>query len=287
VSEESRDKRVCVRVEPLPAWLDRARFLGSEFVSEPDGVAAPAAEALLTREAAAQLCARLRGLGLDGTPLHVTVTPPLARPLVRAGRLAEARARRETTPAFSHPAARASSAGRYSLTPEALAMSLAAQVSGQRVVDACAGSGGNALAFARAGCDVVAIELDAARLAEAAHNAAVYGVSQRIRFVQGDARTLLGQFSADLLFIDPPWGESYDKRATTREDFPLLEALLALPAELRARYTVTWLKLPASFATRGIPGLRARAVFGEARGDYRRIKFILGVLGGGSAGLSP
>jgi predicted RNA methylase len=276
---EREKKSVHVRIEPLPRWIDRARLLGAEFAS---GAGSAAAEAELAPQAAAELCARLRGLGIDGVPLTMTVTPPLGRSLVRAARLLDARARRETTPPFLHPAARASGEGRYSLTPEALAMKLAQRVAGQRIVDTCCGSGGNAIAFARAGCAVTAIDLDAERLAEAAHNAGLYGVAQRIRFVHGDACALVPQLSADVLFVDPPWGQDYDKRATTLSDLPLLAALLVLPSEARARYGTAWLKLPASFATHSLPNAggeqNVEAVFGEGRGDFRRIKFILAVL---------
>jgi hypothetical protein len=272
------DKLVQVRVERVPRWLDLERFLGAEFVR---GADTETAEAALSAQAAAELCARLRGLGVDGAPLSVQVTPPLARSLVRAARLADARARRDTTRGFLRAGARASAEGRYSLTPELLALRLAGEFAGKRVVDACCGSGGNAVAFARAGCEVLAIDVDRDRLLEAAHNAAVYGVAQRIRFLQGDAIALLPGLSADVLFADPPWGREYDKRASTRADLPLLDALLALPAPVRARFATWLVKLPSSFATRDLPGAELRAVFGEAPGDYRRIKFILATLSGG------
>lgn len=273
------DRGVRVYVEPLPRWLDLERFLGDEFTRRADS---EGAEAVLSRAAAAELCARLRGLGLAGRPLSVRVSPPLTRTQVRAGRLADARARRATTPGFARAAARASGEGRYSLTPEVLALALAAEVAGKRVVDACCGSGGNALAFARAGCEVVAIDVESERLAEAAHNAAVYGVARRIRFVHGDALALLPGLSGDLLFVDPPWGRDYDKRAMALADLPLLARLLTLPAAQRAGFSTWWLKLPGSFATAELPGAELRAVFGEAPGDYRRIKFILAALQAGS-----
>jgi predicted RNA methylase len=269
-------KSVHVRVAPLPAWLDLERFLGAEFERVQGG---EAAQAVLLPQHAAEVCARLRGLGVDGAQLSLSVTPPLGRALVRAARLADARARRATTPAFLRPGARASGEGRYSLTPEALALSLADELAGKSVVDACCGSGGNAIAFARAGCDVTAIDIDAERLAEAAHNARLYGVAQRIRFVQGDARVCVPTLRGDVLFIDPPWGRDYDKRATTRTDFDLLDALLALKREELSQYGALWLKLPASFATRSLPAsAKVRAVFGEGPGDFRRIKFILAAL---------
>jgi len=270
VAQDGTDRGVHVQVEPLPRWLDVERFLGEAFARSADG---EAAEACLPREAAAELSARLRGLGVAGRPLSVRVTPALARSLVRAGRLAEARARRATTPGFTRAGARASGEGRYSLTPEPLALHLAAEFCaratspGKRVVDACCGSGGNALGFARAGCEVVAIDVDSERLAEAAHNAALYGVAGRIRFVHGDALALLPGLSGDLLFFDPPWGRDYDKRAVTRADLPLLDRLLALPSDQRAGFAACWLKLPPSFATPELPGAELRAMFGEAPGD--------------------
>lgn len=274
---ERTDKSVQVRVERLPRWLDLARFLGPEFAR---GADVEIAEATLSAAAAAELCARLRGLGVDGAPLSVQVKPALGRSLVRAARLADARARRETTKAFLRTGARASGEGRYSLTPELLAVRVAAELAGKRVVDACCGSGGNAVAFARAGCEVVAIDIDQERLAEAAHNAALYGVAPRIRFLLGDACALLPELSADVLFADPPWGRDYDKRATSRAELPLLDALLALPEAVRARFATWLLKLPSSFATSSLPAAQLRAVFGEAPGDYRRIKFILATLSG-------
>lgn len=225
------------------------------------------------RSEAAWLSARLRGLGIDGVPVTVEVEPPLARDLVRAARLREARARRDTTPGFLHRAARASGEGRYSLTPEPLALAMAAEVSGWSVVDACCGSGGNAIAFARAGCQVTAIDISAERLAEARHNARVYGVEQKLRLVQADALEQVPHMAADLLFIDPPWGQDYDKRATTLASVPLLQAFLGRREDLR-HYREIWLKLPASFATATLPSAEVRAWFGEAPGDAQRVKFL-------------
>jgi hypothetical protein len=261
---------VRVRVEPLPEWLDRERLLGPGEVAVERVPGGLRCELALAPRAAADVAARLRGLGIAGRELVVSVEPPLGRALVREARLRDARARRTTTPGFSRREARAVEAGRYSLTPEVLALRLGERATGRSVVDACCGSGGNTLGFARAGCAVTAIELDAERLAEARHNARVYGVKPR--FLAGDARELVPTLSADILFVDPPWGESYDKKRTTLADFPLLEALLA--ADL-AGYGELWLKLPASFAVDQLPAAQPSAFFGEADGDRQRIKFLL------------
>lgn len=267
---------VRLTLEPLPTWLDLTRWLGSvPFTTELLACGRVRAVLELSRDDAADWLARVRGLGLDGRTLIASAEPPLARALVREGRLRDARARRDTTPGFVRPTARATGEGRYSLTPESLALALGTLADGVRVVDACCGSGGNAIGFARAGCAVTAIELDAARLDEARHNAAVYGVAPRIAFVHGDARTLVTAHAGDVLFVDPPWGADYDKRATGRADFPLLDALLA--QKLSASYGALWAKLPASFelASLGVEQVEARAFFGEAEGDRHRIKFVL------------
>lgn len=271
--ERARTGDALIRVEPVPAFVDVSRWLGAH-PWQLDRLDARffRAEARMPQVEAARLAARLRGLGLDGRPIVVHIAPAPGRALVRAARLFEARARRITTPGFSLKAARASGAGRYSLTPEALALGMAAVARGRSVVDACCGSGGNAVAFARHGCAVTAIDCDPERLAEAAHNARVYGVSERIRFVCGDALSELPHLKADVLFIDPPWSADYDKRCTRRGDLPLLDRLLSTLD--RAVFPEVWLKLPASFDTRSVPPAEVRVWFGEAEGDAQRIKFL-------------
>ena len=61
------------------------------------------------------------------------------------------------------------------------------------VLDLFCGCGGNAISFARhpSVSRVVAVELDAARLAMARHNACVYGVQRKIEWVHGDAVEVL------------------------------------------------------------------------------------------------
>ena len=64
------------------------------------------------------------------------------------------------------------------------------------VVDAFAGVGGNAIQFAFTCERVIAIDLDADRLALARHNAQVYGVTDRIEFVHGDFLALAPRLRA-------------------------------------------------------------------------------------------
>jgi predicted RNA methylase len=275
-----------VRVAPIPSWVDAERLLGPtggdqrwELEAGADGRVT--ARARLPSEVAADLGARLRGIGLDGLALVVTIEPPLRRAMVRQARTEDARRRRATSPGFSRPGARFDAEGRWSLTPEALALDLAEAAGGRAVVDAGCGLGGNAIAFARAGSQVCAIEADRERLALARHNARIYAVAERIRFVHADALALVDSLADPdaILFVDPPWGSDWDRQRCALADLPLLAPLLASAS----RYAAVWAKLPPSFAVTefaaglagGLAQVRAQAYFGAAEGDFRRIKFVL------------
>jgi len=263
-----------VRVGPLPRWMPARRLLGrGDWTIEPDEEVnnAIVAQAELSREAASDVLARLRGLAFGGLDLRVQVRPSLKRSQVRAGRTREARARRDTTPGFTRLGVRLDEEGRWSLTPEALALELGERIgAGTRVLDLTCGAGGNAIGFARAGCEVIAVDQDARLLADARHNARIYGVAERMRFVHGDALEQAARHPADVVFVDPPWGE-YDKRRTTLADLPLLQALLPhLPAGPELH-----LKLPPSFDVSTLPfEARVQPLFGRAPGDRHRVKLL-------------
>ena len=250
-----------VTVAGLPAWVDAERLLGAGTWRLTDALA----HADLDGDAAADLSARLRGVGLGGRLLTVTVHPKLSRSSVRRARTIDARRRRDTTPGFDRPGIRADKAAKLMLTPASLAWRLGQRYAGRSVVDVGCGAGGNTIGFARAGCRVTAIEPDAERLAMARHNAQIYGVAERIQFVHGDDRRLP---PSDFVFVDPPWGEEWPRDRCGLEQFDLLGRVMSRAALLVA-------KLPPSFDPRDIAGASAEAVFGEAPGDRQRIKFVL------------
>jgi trimethylguanosine synthase len=225
----------------------------------------------LERDAAADLAARLRGVGIGGAMLMVEISPPLHRKDLRRASTEEARRYREGSAGFTRHSTRLDDEGRKSLTPEALAYELGERARGLQVIDACAGGGGNAIGFARAGCKVLAIEIDQGRLAMAMHNAKVYKVADRIEFICGDACEVVPERNADLLFIDPPWGERYNKERVTVQDLHPCEQLL----ELASHIPKHWIKTPPSFDSSTIPDCRVEAFFGHATGDRRRVKFLL------------
>ncbi len=261
-----------IRIRPLPEWLDWQHLLGPGQWSATeldDGTLEARGE--LDRDSAADLAARLRGVGIGGSLLSLEITPPLHRKDLRKANTEEARRYRDGSTGFTQRAARLDDEGRKSLTPEALALALGERARGLRVIDACAGAGGNAIGFARAGCKVLAIEINPGRLAMARHNAKLYGVEDRIEFIAGDARSIIPERQADLLFIDPPWGERYNKERVTLSDLPPCQELLDRAAHLPKR----WVKVPPSFDPSTLPGYRPQAFFGVAPGDKRRVKFLL------------
>lgn len=260
-----------VAVTGLLPWIDARRLLGpGAWTFE-----GRAAHGELVTHAAADLAARLHNVAIGGVPVGLTFTPPLPRPAVRAARTTDARRRRDTTPGFTRPGVRLDDEGKVSLTPEALTLELGRRYAGRPVVDAGCGAGGNSIGFARAGCAVIAIERDAARLADARHNARLYGVERQITFLHGDALVLAERHASPeaLLFLDPPWGVDWPRLGLGRADLPFLDA--ALTRELPARFGTTVMKLPPSFRVQEIDGARPEAVYGLAAGDQRRVKYLL------------
>lgn len=278
--------RHTVLVEALPSWVDARRLLGPTAADDLEGegwaitTIEPGwlrAEATLDSEHAADLAARLRGVGLGGRALACEIDPALRRSAIRRARSEDARRRRDTSVGFERAGVRFDDEGRWSLTPEALALRLAAGAGGRPVVDAGCGLGGNSIAFARAGSPVVAIEADRRRLELARHNARIYAVEDRVRFLAGDAHSLAGEQleAGAILFVDPPWGRDWDRAGVGLAELPLLAAMLELAEQRGAEL---WAKLPPSFAVDELLADRrgsAEAVFGAAAGDHRRVKFVL------------
>lgn len=97
--------------------------------------------------------------------------------------------------------------GLHTVMPEEAALKLAAQLGHvETVLDGFCGVGGVAIALARTGKRVFAIELDAERLAMAEQNAVIYGVDHKITFLHGDYFAIAPTVSADAVVLDPPWG---------------------------------------------------------------------------------
>lgn len=107
----------------------------------------------------------------------------------------------------------------FGITPEPVANMIATHVAEgapkekTMIIDAFAGAGGNAIAFALSGRweRVFAIEKDPKVLKCAKHNADVYGLANKIWWIQGDCFDIIKKrFSAmgksTVIFASPPWG---------------------------------------------------------------------------------
>ena len=53
---------------------------------------------------------------------------------------------------------------------------------------------------------VIAIDIDPKKIEMAKQNARVYGVEDRIEFIQGDFLALAPTLTADVVYLSPPWG---------------------------------------------------------------------------------
>lgn len=74
---------------------------------------------------------------------------------------------------------------------------------------------------------VIAIDIDPKKIEMARHNAAVYGVEDRIEFIVGDFLVLAASLKADVVFLSPPWGgPQYMKQET----YDLEQHLQPVPA---------------------------------------------------------
>ncbi|XP_022089690.1 trimethylguanosine synthase-like isoform X1 [Acanthaster planci] len=96
--------------------------------------------------------------------------------------------------------------GWYSVTPEKIAKHQAQRCRSDLVIDAFCGVGGNAIQLAFTCERVIAIDIDPVKMECARHNAGVYGVADRIEFIQGDYFLLADHLKADVVFLSPPWG---------------------------------------------------------------------------------
>ena len=53
---------------------------------------------------------------------------------------------------------------------------------------------------------MIAIDIDPVKIECAQHNARIYGVADRIEFIQGDYMQLAPSLRADAVFLSAPWG---------------------------------------------------------------------------------
>ncbi|XP_050538500.1 trimethylguanosine synthase-like [Daktulosphaira vitifoliae] len=104
----------------------------------------------------------------------------------------------------------------YSVCPEILSTHIALRCPGLDVaMDPFCGAGGNVIQLAKRYTRVIAVDIDAKKLEFAERNAEIYGVRDKVTFIQGDffgiAETLK-KYKPRVILTSPPWGgPSYKK----------------------------------------------------------------------------
>lgn len=159
--------------------------------------------------------------------------------------------------------------GLHSLTPEPHALDIASKIHGDTVLDICCGLGGNSIAFARHGKEVVAVDVDEERLRKAQHNAALYGVEERIKFINTSAVDFAKEAKpTDVVFLDPPWGNApgaYKKSLLIRLENMSLNGtdLRSLVEKIECKNVV--IKVPSNFDFSSLNGISDKDI-SEYRG---------------------
>lgn len=261
---------VDVRIE-APPFVDTSVWLTSRQVS--------------TRRAR-WLLQNLDGLSVGGASLRV-VTAPAIRPGKKPPRRTKRREAERAIFSRVHAGVEWDEEGRYSATPEALAMEVARGARGV-VVDGTTGIGCMAIAYARQRgvSHVVAVDADAQRLAMARHNAEIYGIGHRISFRHERLEHCLDALWADLLVVDPPWGgRAYNRHRVTLEDLDATRTGLPLTPIIAAWPGALLLKLPRSFDVATLPAGPWKLSLGvDRRGIVKMLWARRGrVRGGGGA----
>ncbi|KAL9895247.1 trimethylguanosine synthase [Glossina fuscipes] len=117
----------------------------------------------------------------------------------------------------------------FSVTPEKVAFHLAQRLRCDVLIDGFCGCGGNAIQFAFTCHKVIAVDIDADKLAMAKHNASIYGVGHKIEFILGDFLHMAAhnRLKGDVVFLSPPWGGPKYKQ---RKSYDIEEYLLPVSA---------------------------------------------------------
>ena len=107
---------------------------------------------------------------------------------------------------------------------ERIAKCISKRCKNVKVLDAFCGVGGTAIQLARH-CQVSALDLDPVKVEYAKHNANVYGVAEKMTFLQGDFLALSSQLRADVVFLDLPRSQANGSLCEIFASPPLLSVI--------------------------------------------------------------
>ncbi|ETI36818.1 hypothetical protein F441_16939, partial [Phytophthora nicotianae CJ01A1] len=123
----------------------------------------------------------------------------------------------------------------YSVTPQVIAEHISKRLACDVVVDPFSGCGGNVIQLAMTCKQVIAIDIDPEKIRMAKHNAAIYGVADKIEFIVGNSIDILPNVKADAVFLSPPWGGvKYSRKHFSLEEM-LVKGVSGLDLFAKAR----------------------------------------------------
>lgn len=247
---------VHVRGWPVGLGLTNPRRIVADLIGERWMAVADGPTAIPPGDAAV-LVRSLDGAMLAGARLEVDVAlPPGCRlpPVTRDRRNLPGR-RGAGGPWLPH----VDQEGGWSLSPRWMAEAQARRLGARRVIDPFCGLGGNSIAFALGGAQVLAVEADPARFDLCRRNLRALGVAERVELRCGDGLLLLPELCARwpdaAVFLDPPWGAGASA-PTARDAWSRWEQLVPPDAGCRAALEAApaiLLKAPRAFDPSSLP----------------------------------
>lgn len=125
-----------------------------------------------------------------------------------------------------------------------------------RAIELCSCIGALCIQLGKYMDNVIGIELDEKRIKMATSNSKIYGVSDKVNFIQGDVldHSLLKKLQADIVFLDPGWSTRKmdrsshvnsvdDTKPSLRKMFNLTRKYLTTNIVARIPATITSLEL--------------------------------------------
>jgi RNA cap guanine-N2 methyltransferase len=248
---------VHVRGWPLGLGLSNPRRIVADLVGERWMAVVDRPTAIPPVDAAV-LVRNLDGVMLAGAQLVVDVALPqgFSLPSVSRDRRAVAGPRGGGGSWLPH----VDQEGRWSLSPRWMAEAQARRLGARRVIDPYCGLGGNSIAFALGGAQVLAVEADPARYDLCRRNLRALGVADRVDLWRGDGLWLLPELRRRwpdaAVFLDPPWGAG-GIAPTAGEAWSTWERLVpgnAACMDSLAAAPALLLKAPRAFDPASLPG---------------------------------
>ena len=117
-----------------------------------------------------------------------------------------------------------------------------------KIIDGCAGIGGNTLSFAKYFSKVTAVELSTSRCEMLKNNLQLLGFGDKVEVVNADFCKMIKALPwYDVVFLDPPWGGKDYKKECLLDIFMGDMSIQDVCVKLEGKTGLVVLKLPKNF----------------------------------------